>query len=161
MVRIRNEKELAYHREYMRKWYATSKGKESRKKTHDKWYYSQKGQSYTQAYYQKPERKEAARRYWLSEKGKQRKRESLKRMRIRCLEVYGNKCVCCGENRYEFLSFDHIDGGGIKHRKETKYGEIFRWLHKNKFPKGFRILCHNCNQSLGAYGYCPHKTEFS
>jgi hypothetical protein len=33
-----------------------------------------------------------------------------------------------------------------------------RWLRKNGFPKGFRVLCHNCNFAHGHYGYCPHKT---
>jgi len=26
------------------------------------------------------------------------------------------------------------------------------------YPTGFRVLCHNCNQAIGLYGYCPHKT---
>ena len=30
-------------------------------------------------------------------------------------------------------------------------------INSNSFPPGFRVLCHNCNQALGAYGYCPHK----
>ena len=28
------------------------------------------------------------------------------------------------------------------------------------FPKDkYRLLCHNCNQSMGWYGYCPHQKE--
>ncbi len=73
-----------------------------------------------------------------------------------CIEHYGRSCACCGESTYEFLSIDHIDGGGGKHRKQTN-GHTQRWLIKNNFPPGFRILCHNCNQALGHYGYCPHK----
>lgn len=37
------------------------------------------------------------------------------------LNHYGGvppKCACCGENHVEFLSVDHINGGGNKHRKE-------------------------------------------
>lgn len=30
-------------------------------------------------------------------------------------------------------------------------------LKRNKFPKGYRILCHNCNLSKSFYGYCPHQ----
>lgn len=77
-------------------------------------------------------------------------------IRLRCIEHYGGTCACCGENRYEFLAIDHINGGGGKHRKKTG-GHTERWLVKNNFPQGYRILCHNCNQSLGLYGYCPHK----
>jgi hypothetical protein len=32
-------------------------------------------------------------------------------------------------------------------------------LIKNNFPDGFQVLCHNCNMSIGLYGYCPHQTE--
>ena len=34
--------------------------------------------------------------------------------------------------------------------------QFYRWLKKNKYPKAFRVLCHNCNVSYGLYGYCPH-----
>ena len=31
---------------------------------------------------------------------------------------------------------------------------------KNNFPKGFQILCHNCNIAKGHYGKCPHEKKF-
>lgn len=65
-------------------------------------------------------------------------------------------CVCCGEKNIEFLALDHIGGGGSKHRKQI-HRNINQWIKKMGFPKGFRILCHNCNQSRGYYGYCPHE----
>lgn len=34
---------------------------------------------------------------------------------------------------------------------------FMKWLKRNDWPKGFRVLCHNCNSSLGYYGYCPHR----
>lgn len=68
------------------------------------------------------------------------------------------QCSCCGENTYEFLCIDHIGGGGNKHRIETsKSGGLYRWLARNKYPKGFQILCHNCNSAKGSYGKCPHQ----
>jgi hypothetical protein len=66
-------------------------------------------------------------------------------------------CVCCGESNFEFLSFDHINGGGRKHREEIKSYQMPYWLKKNGYPEGFRVLCHNCNQSYGMWGYCPHQ----
>jgi hypothetical protein len=30
---------------------------------------------------------------------------------------------------------------------------------KENFPPEYRVLCHNCNQSHGWYGYCPHEKE--
>lgn len=69
------------------------------------------------------------------------------------------KCQCCGEKNLEFLSIDHIDGGGNKLRKEHGSGYLYYWLVKNNFPKGYRVLCHNCNQSYGIYKRCPHQNN--
>jgi len=66
-----------------------------------------------------------------------------------------NECNCCGEKIREFLSLDHIKGGGIEHRKKIKVN-VYWWLKKNNYPEGFQILCHNCNQAKGYYGECPH-----
>jgi hypothetical protein len=68
------------------------------------------------------------------------------------------KCACCGERHYEFLAIDHIYGGGCRHKKEIKCC-LPLWLIKNNFPKGFQILCHNCNMAKGFYGKCPHNTD--
>ena len=70
-----------------------------------------------------------------------------------------NACACCSEKIIEFLAIDHINGGGNKHRKSInkKGTTFFRWLQKHNFPSGYRVLCANCNFSLGHYGYCPHE----
>lgn len=85
-----------------------------------------------------------------------------KRYRIKnrsiVLSHYGRSCTCCGENREEFLGIDHIGGGGRRHKKQI-HNKLYPWLIRNNFPLEFRILCHNCNQSIGAYGYCPHQKE--
>ncbi len=73
---------------------------------------------------------------------------------------YGRKCVCCGETRMEFLTVDHINGGGTKHRKLLGGGNaFFIWLRNNNYPPEYRILCINCNFSMGRFGYCPHQRE--
>ena len=81
-----------------------------------------------------------------------------RKYRMLAIEAYGSKCECCGENHYEFLAIDHIDGGGRQHRQEIG-GNFYRWLNKNDYPEGFRCLCHNCNSALGYYGYCPHQKD--
>ena len=88
-------------------------------------------------------------------------RASRRRLRAEVLAVYGGKCTCCGETRFEFLAFDHIDGGGNQHRKEQRLiGHAFTvWLKKNNYPPGFQIHCHNCNVAKGMYGVCPHQSE--
>jgi len=78
------------------------------------------------------------------------------------------KCACCGEDFIEFLELDHIMGNGNIHRrhvaKEMGYDyvshrapDIYPWIMKNNYPAGFRILCTNCNHSIGFRGYCPHQ----
>jgi len=83
------------------------------------------------------------------------------RLKLEVLVHYGGdppKCACCGENHIEFLTIDHIHGGGKRHRKKIGTN-IYNWLKKTKFPDGFRVLCMNCNSALGFYGYCPHQKE--
>jgi hypothetical protein len=45
------------------------------------------------------------------------------------------------------LVLDHIDGGGTAHKKELKKvsSAYYRWVIKEGYPDGFRVLCHNCN----------------
>jgi len=72
----------------------------------------------------------------------------------------GPKCACpgCDERRVEFLVIDHINGGGTAHRRQGYYGRsLYKYLRKRNFPSGFRVLCWNCNCSLGMYGQCPHE----
>lgn len=86
---------------------------------------------------------------------------SRRRIRYTVLIHYGGdppKCECCEEPRFEFLSIDHINGGGSRHRKAVGYGRLYEWLKQNGFPPGYRVLCHNCNQAYGMYGYCPHQS---
>lgn len=94
-------------------------------------------------------------------------RNYTRKIRIAALMHYGGsppKCACCRESYIEFLCIDHINGGGGKHRKALMKGKkgvvnFYQWLKKNKYPKGYRVLCHNCNCALGFYGYCPHKNK--
>lgn len=88
-----------------------------------------------------------------------------KKQRQKALEIYGGSppsCACCGETHNEFLHLDHLDGSGAQHREELQSLSIYRWLMKNKYPDiPLRVLCANCNMSLGLYGYCPHSRPSS
>lgn len=89
------------------------------------------------------------------------------RMKLRQLAIahYSNNkntCSCCRENHWEFLSLDHIDGGGAEHRRLLKVRgghNFYQWLKTNNYPKGYRVLCMNCNMSWGSWGYCPHESQ--
>lgn len=120
---------------------------------------------------QNPEKVNSYTRKWRSKnpkKVKQYGRNSVDNVRARrhrdrmiVLRHYGGlppKCACCGETELMFLTIDHINGGGRQHRIAIKNYGLTRWLIKNKLPKGFQILCMNCN--LGSFlnkGTCPHK----
>lgn len=70
-----------------------------------------------------------------------------------------NKCTCCGEDNIKFLTIDHIDGGGNKHRRSIGFwgSKFYCWLIKEKFPSGYQVLCFNCNMGRSMWGICPHK----
>ena len=100
-------------------------------------------------------------------------------IRLEVLQYYSKRlsksdipcCRCCGENYHvDFLALDHISG-----RKEmdsdtklVKLGYsslkrtvgLHKWIIENNFPKGFQILCHNCNYAKGIRrnkNKCPHQ----
>jgi hypothetical protein len=76
------------------------------------------------------------------------------------LRRLGSKCVCCGETHPLFLSIDHIDGGGSKHRKALGSKGLIRKLVKQKDLSAYRILCIICNWGRQRNrGICPHKTS--
>lgn len=89
-----------------------------------------------------------------------RHRKNNLKLKIETLEYYGGLiCNCCGETHLEFLTIDHVDGGGNKHRKSigSRGGlSFYTWLRKNNYPEGYQVLCQNCNHAMGHYGFCPH-----
>ena len=103
-------------------------------------------------YDNKPERKEARRQI-------ANRRNA--RLRIEALEYYSNglmKCNCCGESQERFLTIDHIDNSGAEHRRKVGRGGVLRNLKKEGYPKGFRVLCFNCNCGREYNkGVCPHE----
>lgn len=89
----------------------------------------------------------------------EKKKNYWKKQRLKVLSYYSNnklECACCEEVTYEFLVIDHIDGGGTQHRKSLGSKYIYSWLIQQEFPKGFQVLCHNCNSARAFYKECPH-----
>jgi len=78
------------------------------------------------------------------------------------IQHYGKSCACCGEANHFFLQLDHLNGGGTQQMENLgmRGGTFYAYLKRQGFPKkGYRILCANCNLSLGRYGMCPHSRE--
>jgi hypothetical protein len=93
----------------------------------------------------------------------QKAKERRAKRRMLVLEHYGGdppKCACCGEDEPRFLALDHIEGNGNSHRKSIGSGGdvVWRWIIREGFPPGFRVLCHNCNFAMQFDGGCPHAT---
>jgi transcription elongation factor Elf1 len=79
---------------------------------------------------------------------KQKAIETARGLRIKALTQYGGvRCAKCGEDFFEVLVLDHINGGGTRERRETgRSGKSFLYeLQRRNWPPGFQVLCHNCN----------------
>ena len=81
--------------------------------------------------------------------------------RKKVLEHYsGGKmnCGCCGFAEIDGLSIDHIKPRREwKHDKTFRTDKLYRWLRRKNFPKGFQILCQNCNHAKRDNDICPHQ----
>ncbi len=85
-------------------------------------------------------------------------------IRKRVFDHYGWACKCCGETIQEFLTLDHINGGGTAHRKSLKGGKsgtsFYRWVVENGYPTDLETACMNCNWGRRWYnGICPHERQ--
>ena len=119
-------------------------------------------------------KRKAQKKYHQSSRAQMKSKENRESKRLKVLKHYSKNlsnsdipcCNCCGENsNLKFLSIDHIIGktemDAIKELVKIKYSsklrdiKLTRWIIKNNFPKGFQILCHNCNSAKGYYGNCP------
>lgn len=82
----------------------------------------------------------------------------LRRLRDEVINGYGHRCVCCGESTRQFLTLDHVHGGGGKHRRESSSAyPHYEDAYKREFPDDYRLLCYNCNCSRAHSGKCPHE----
>lgn len=79
--------------------------------------------------------------------------------RIAAISHYGNGCAYCGENLFVFLTIDHVNNDGAKHRQHVRRNSriqtgfnIGAWLRRNKYPEGFQVLCVNCNHAKSRVG---------
>lgn len=98
------------------------------------------------------------------------------KLKLEAFEAYGGaRCACkkCPEHKHphiEFLTINHLKGGGTKHR--AKLGGVripgggftmggtatYLWLRRNKYPNGFNVLCWNCQWGVHINkGKCPHR----
>jgi hypothetical protein len=87
--------------------------------------------------------------------------EATRKLKREVKEAYGSVCICCGETLLQFLTIDHINEDGAKHRREIGRTSLYKWLKRNNYPKdNFQLLCFNCNCGKRINGgICPHKNQ--
>lgn len=98
-------------------------------------------------------------------------RTKAQRDKITVFEHYGNKCACCGEAGFEFLTIDHSERNGSTdprcHYPSAKKNVRVtgaRWyavIIQLGFPSDLRLLCWNCNHATHIYKICPHANKVS
>lgn len=98
-----------------------------------------------------------------SEKVKQYQKDYKVVLKSEMLAAYGSSCACCGEPETVFLTLDHIDGKGAAHRKAVNRAggyAMYLYLKKQGWPKGFQVLCFNCNFAKKTGPSCPHEGHY-
>jgi hypothetical protein len=79
-------------------------------------------------------------------------------LKTKVIHHYGLDCYCCNESDIRFLTIDHIEGGGKKHRREIIGSTSqYQWIIDNNYPDYLRTACYNCNWGTYLYDKCPHK----
>lgn len=100
------------------------------------------------------------------DRAKENVRRRDKEIKDMVFNAYGGyRCNCCGETIQEFLTIDHVNNDGAKHRKEicgekkASGKKVYRWIVNHGFPEGFQVLCMNCNwgRAHSPNHVCPHK----
>jgi hypothetical protein len=117
--------------------------------------------------------------YYSTHKDEYKKRvnENNKKIRLEVLIHYSNTNPPQCDNPFgehekpykttEALSIDHINGGGGKQREQlfgNKYQggvRFYKWLRRNNYPEGYRVLCMNCQfiSMRRSFNQVPHHLQ--
>jgi len=125
-------------------------------------------------YMNKPKVKAKAQERKASPPYRKKAKEYRRGIRLEVLKYYSKHlsnsdipcCNCCGLNSHiGFLALDHIGGKRqmdsdpelvvLGYSSDKNPDTLLKWIIDNNFPKGFQILCHNCNVAKRDYGSCP------
>lgn len=68
------------------------------------------------------------------------------------------RCVCCRFADLDALGLDHIAGRKIHgHIKTLTSFRLYMQVTRDGYPRGFQVLCYNCNGVKSDNGKCPHQ----
>jgi hypothetical protein len=84
------------------------------------------------------------------------------KIKTKAYEILGNICECCKEKELSFLTIDHLNSDGNKHR--AKIGRSSKALYiavirSTKPREQFKLLCANCHISKTRLGQCIHELK--
>jgi hypothetical protein len=80
-------------------------------------------------------------------------------LRQQIIDAYGGKCTCCGESELVFLTIEHLNGDGRKHRGNRNRYMVYKDIVEEGFPDKYTILCMNCNFARRWGRTCPHQLK--
>ncbi len=86
-------------------------------------------------------------------------RKYRKKLKNEFLNMYGNSCICCGENKDDrFLTLDHVNNDAYKQKANGSNLLEYKKAVKEYRPDLYQVLCWNCNCGKNVNGgICPHK----
>jgi hypothetical protein len=86
-------------------------------------------------------------------------RINARQVKMEFLIAYGKACVCCGEDKIDLLTIEHIKDKG----HELIYGRttpsLMHRLKRLGWPVGYETRCYNCNLSTRFGKPCVHNVE--
>lgn len=149
-TRVYNRKWREAHPEYMQKWREVHRKHESERNRRYRESHRDQILKRSRKYYwgHREEQLKYSRKY---HKGHMDQvRERFRNLKLEVLSYYSGgvpRCAKCGIEDPDVLSIDHIAGGGTRHKKELKeigHPALYSYLKRNNYPKGYQILCMNC-----------------
>lgn len=92
------------------------------------------------------------------ERGRKKMQETYRDIRREVLQIYGGRCVCCGNSNPKYLQLDHVNNDGGMERKQlpphVRGGQFYKYVLKLGYIRSdLQLLCANCHNAR-RYGGC-------
>lgn len=163
-----------------KKYYKTPEYKERKKKLRSTLEYKEKQKLYNQtpeyiarrrARSQSPEYKQKRQESYSKPENRAKTKAKSENLKIEVFSHYSKKqnnsdvpcCACCMYDDIRALAIDHIiplSKLSASEKLLPRGGNgLWEYLKKNNYPKGFQILCFNCNGMKKAKKECPHQLD--
>ena len=158
-------------KEYQKKYYSTPENIAKKKEYRKKYNARPESKVKQQEYRDRPENKEKVKERQSKPENKAKKKEWGYTLKFGTFSHYSKKlsnadfpvCACCLYDDIRALNIDHIIPRSKLSASEKlipRAGQqLWNYLKLNNYPKGYQILCYNCNLMKKANVDCPHKFD--